>query len=277
MTPNLSQHEIAELASIYALGLLPTAEHEAFEARLLAGDAAYVAEFEKVRGVGDVLLREAAPMAAPPAKLPPVKGGAEAQGAGDGSLTFVAPAQQVRFWRTSAAFGWMAAAASLVFALVLWQRTRPTPAPTPPTPAPVTIATIEAMPGTAKLTWSPWPTKAAGEVPSAPAAGVPVPGAEKITGRVAWNNEVQDGFVELANLPSVGADEQYQLWIIDGDQPAPISAGVFDPAPGTTTVRMRPFVRVSKPAAVAVTIEKKGGVVVPDQTKRVVVAPVPKG
>lgn len=272
MTPNLTQHEIAELASMYALGLLPSAEHDAFEARLLAGDAAYVAEFEKVRGVGNVLLRDAAPIAVPQAKLPPAK--VAPMGASEGeSLKFVAPARQVRFWRTSAAFGWLAAAASLVFALVIWQNSKPTP----PTPVPVTIATIEALPGTARLTWSPWPAKAAGEVPSAPAAGVPVPGADKITGRIAWNNDAQDGFVELANLPSIGVDEQYQLWIIDGDQPAPISAGVFDPTQGTTTVRMKPYVRVAKPAAVAVTIEKKGGVVVPDQTKRVVVAPVPKG
>lgn len=277
MTPNLSQHEIAEQASMYALGLLPSVEHEAFESRLLAGDAVYVAEFEKVRGVGEVLLREAAPLVVPQAKLPPVKSGAKASSGGEESLKFVAAEKQVRFWRASSAFGWLAAAASVVFAMVVWQANKPAPVPTPPTPVPVTIATIEAMPGTAKLTWSPWPAKAAGEVASAPAAGVPVPGAEKITGRIAWNNDVQDGFIELANLPSVGADEQYQLWILDGDQPAPISAGVFDPAQGTTTVRMKPYVRVSKPVAVAVTIEKKGGVVVPDQTKRVVVAPVPKG
>lgn len=269
MTPNLSQHEIAEQASMYALGLLPSVEHEAFEARLLAGDAAYVAEFEKVRGVGEVLLRDAAPMVVPQAKLPPAKSGVKAASAGQESLKFVTAEKQVRFWRTSSAFGWLAAAASVVFAMVVWQANKPVPVPPTPKPPEVTFNGINDMPGTAKLTFAPWEPK--------PDGGVQVPGVDKVSGRVAWNNEVQDGFVELANLPSVGADEQYQLWIIDGDQPAPISAGVFDPSQGTTTVRMKPYVRVSKPVAVAVTIEKKGGVVVPDQTKRVVVAPVPKG
>lgn len=274
MTPNLTQHEIAELASMYALGLLPSDEHDAFEARLLAGDTAYTAEFGKIQGVGDALLRQASPVAAPKAKLPPAN--ASAHVTSSDTIRLVSPERQVRFWRASSAFGWLAAAASLVFALIVWQTNKPKPVP--PTPRELSYYDISSMKGTANLQFVPWPAKAQGEVASSPNPGMPVAGSETTTGVVAWNNDIQDGFIQLSNLPlNDASSEQYQLWIIDADQPAPVSAGVFDASSRTTTVRMKPYVRINKPVAVAVTLEKAGGVTVPDQTKRVVVAPVPKG
>lgn len=269
MTPHLTQSEIAELAALYAVGLLPPAEADAFEDRLLAGDPVYVEEFKKVRPVGDLLLRQSPTLAAPEIKLP-----APTLKLSGGSAAPSARASAVSFWKTSAAFGWLAAAASLVFAVIIWRNAQPKPIP--PTPPGPTIDTIAAMTGTANLKWTYWAPKKPGEVDSD--VGELVPGADKVTGRVAWNNTIQQGFVEFANLPTnVPADAQYQLWIIDEKQPAPISAGVFNASTGTTIVPMTPYVRVEKPIAVALTLERPGGVVKPDQKRRVVVAPVQGG
>lgn len=62
MTTQPSQSDAAELAALYAAGAMTTAELEAFERRLIEGDAACRHEFERVRAVGERLLRAPAPV-----------------------------------------------------------------------------------------------------------------------------------------------------------------------------------------------------------------------
>lgn len=52
-------YDPAEQAALYAAGLLPPEEADAFEDRLLAGDAACTREFERIRPAADMLLRAA--------------------------------------------------------------------------------------------------------------------------------------------------------------------------------------------------------------------------
>ncbi|MFN0133373.1 MAG: cupin domain-containing protein [Phycisphaerales bacterium] len=53
--------DIVELATLYAAGVLPPAEMDAFESRLLASDPACVAAFERIRPFADLAARAAAP------------------------------------------------------------------------------------------------------------------------------------------------------------------------------------------------------------------------
>lgn len=59
MTENPINPPIAELAALYAAGVLRPAEMEAFEQRLLAGDPDCVREFELARPVADAFLKSA--------------------------------------------------------------------------------------------------------------------------------------------------------------------------------------------------------------------------
>ena len=57
MNASTDHDETANFAAMYAAGLLTGDEAEAFEDRLLAGDAVAVAEFDRVRPAGDLLMR----------------------------------------------------------------------------------------------------------------------------------------------------------------------------------------------------------------------------
>jgi anti-sigma-K factor RskA len=87
---------------------------------------------------------------------------------------------------------------------------------------------------------------------------------ESAAGRVVWNRERQEGYVEVRGLPPVNpATETYQLWIVDPSQKHPIDGGVFTVnADGTTVVPISAKLKVKDAAAFAVTREAAGGVVV---------------
>jgi len=92
-----------------------------------------------------------------------------------------------------------------------------------------------------------------------------------VEGEVVWHGELQQGYLTLSGLaPSTGTGHQYQLWIFDGarDDRYPVDGGVFDVPEGadTVTVPVRPALRISRPAAFAVTLERSGGVVVSDRS-----------
>ena len=168
--------------------------------------------------------------------------------------------------RPSAAYGWLAAAASLLIALFAWFRPPAlapvaqvppavAPAPVPAPPAPPTLAeereALLAKNGALKITL--------GATKDPAAAGV--------TGDVVWDPATQRGYLHFAGLaPNDPAMRQYQLWIFDGarDKRYPVDGGVFDiPANATDVViPIHAALAVLKPAAFAVTIEKPGGVVV---------------
>ena len=98
-----------------------------------------------------------------------------------------------------------------------------------------------------------------------------------VEGEVVWHGELQQGYLTLSGLaPSTGTGHQYQLWIFDGarDDRYPVDGGVFDvpEGAGAVTVPVRPVLRISRPAAFAVTLERSGGVVVSDRSHLVALA-----
>jgi len=167
------------------------------------------------------------------------------------------------------AYGWLAAAACLVLAIIGWLRS-PAPGVVPvanvPTPprveappiAPPALPTAEeeraallANPNALKITL--------GATKDPAAAGV--------SGDVVWDSATQRGFLHFAGLAANDpAVHQYQIWIFDAarDKRYPVDAGVFDvPANAAEVViPIRATLMVHKPAAFAVTVEKPGGVVV---------------
>jgi anti-sigma-K factor RskA len=79
-----------------------------------------------------------------------------------------------------------------------------------------------------------------------------------------WDAERQDGVLIVQNLTPLPTDKDYQLWVIDPQQAAPIDAGVFTvDEKGNVRFRFKPKVSVKSADKFAVTLEKKGGVPAP--------------
>jgi anti-sigma-K factor RskA len=103
--------------------------------------------------------------------------------------------------------------------------------------------------------------------------------AKEVLGEMVWSNTLQKGYARFNNLPANNAaKETYQLWIVDETQnpknPA-ISGGVFDiSTTGEVIIPIDPQLTVRKPTAIAVTVEKPGGVVVSAQEKVVAFAKI---
>ena len=101
-------------------------------------------------------------------------------------------------------------------------------------------------------------------------------------GDVVWDNAGQRGYLLLSGLPPTEPGEtQYQLWVFDAarDERYPVDGGVFDVpvGRGTVVVPIRAALRISRPAAFAVTLENAGGVVVSDRQRVVALAHVTEG
>lgn len=92
------------------------------------------------------------------------------------------------------------------------------------------------------------------------------PAYANVTGNVVWNDDLQQGYMLLSNMPvNDPASTQYQLWVVDSDRDAnPVDGGVFDIPAGETMViiPINAKLEVSGPEAFAITREKPGGVVV---------------
>lgn len=74
--------------------------------------------------------------------------------------------------------------------------------------------------------------------------------------------------VFFSNLPANPAGRSYQLWIIRADQPKPQSAGVFDVPPnGSAILTIENLPVATEIKALAVTLEPKGGVEQPTNTR----------
>ena len=77
------------------------------------------------------------------------------------------------------------------------------------------------------------------------------------------------------NLPANPGDKSYQLWIIRADQPKPMSAGIFDvDATGKASISIENLPLATEIKALAVTLEPKGGVEQPTNTKFIVAGSV---
>ncbi len=81
---------------------------------------------------------------------------------------------------------------------------------------------------------------------------------------IAWDNTAQEGILRVRRLPATERGKDYQLWVIDPRNAAPISAGVFTvAADGSATIRFAPAQPVSSAAGFAVSLEKSGGSAAP--------------
>jgi anti-sigma-K factor RskA len=76
-----------------------------------------------------------------------------------------------------------------------------------------------------------------------------------------WDPQRQVGALRLAKLPNAAPDKDYQLWIITPESKQPMDAGVIPPSSQEMTFRAaQPIGQV---AALAISLEPKGGSVVP--------------
>jgi anti-sigma-K factor RskA len=93
------------------------------------------------------------------------------------------------------------------------------------------------------------------------------PAAAGVTGDVVWDPATQTGFIRFAGLtPNDPQVRQYQVWIFDGarDKRYPVDGGVFDVGADAPeiVIPIHAALPIRKLAALAVTVEKPGGVVV---------------
>jgi anti-sigma-K factor RskA len=73
-----------------------------------------------------------------------------------------------------------------------------------------------------------------------------------------WNQRTNQGMLSTDNLPPLGDDQTYQLWLI-GDE-GPVSAGIFQPSPlGRELFTFQPSQPISFYAAVGISVEPAGG------------------
>lgn len=158
-----------------------------------------------------------------------------------------------------AGLGWLAAAAALGFAALSWFPRGTAPAPG----APLTFAEVVRQPDHVRWDWN----------------DGNVPGTKQVGGEVAFSPGKAAGYMTFDRLPPLDPSrEQYQLWIFDGDRSLdhPVDGGVFDAPPAKpgekVVVPIRAHLPVGKPVMFAVTVERRGGVVVSDRSKIAVLA-----
>jgi hypothetical protein len=167
--------------------------------------------------------------------------------------------------RRAGAYGWLAAAACLVLAIIGWERSPPVAPVAVVTPPPVVVPPAPPAPPTAAEERTALLAKSDSLKISLGATKDPA--AAGVTGDVVWDPATQRGFLHFAGLaPNDPSVHQYQIWIFDAgrDKRYPVDGGVFDvPANASEVViPIRASLMVRKPAAFAVTLEKPGGVVV---------------
>jgi hypothetical protein len=177
------------------------------------------------------------------------------------------PAAPRRSASSASAYGWLAAAACLVLAVIAWNR--PPSAP----PVAVVVPPVEVTPPIPKPVVPPTPAEeraalmAKSDSMKITFGATKDPAAAGVSGDVVWDPVTQRGFIHLvglaANDPTL---RQYQAWIFDGgrDKRYPVDGGVFDvPADATEVViPIHAALPVLSAKAFAVTVEKAGGVVV---------------
>jgi anti-sigma-K factor RskA len=84
--------------------------------------------------------------------------------------------------------------------------------------------------------------------------------APDATAVAVWDADRQEGVLTASNLPGVSDEEDYQLWIIAPENPAPISAGVFQVAEdGTARFAFRPESGSAAGGVFAISREPRGG------------------
>jgi anti-sigma-K factor RskA len=76
-----------------------------------------------------------------------------------------------------------------------------------------------------------------------------------------WDPSREQGVLSVSKLPALASEKDYQLWVIDKQYPAPVSAGVFvvDPVSGEAHIVFKADKPVRSIAKFAVSLEPKGG------------------
>lgn len=169
--------------------------------------------------------------------------------------------------------GWLAAAACLAFAAIVWNAQRTPQSFTPESQ----LASLESRPGVIRTEWVGLDDAGVAEGPHRLDTG--------LAGRVLWDPATNEGCMVFeglaANDPSTF---QYQLWIFDSTRPTghlpqfgegilsqrPVDGGVFDidtskAVGGRVIVPINAKLPVGQAAIFAVTVEPPGGVVVSDR------------
>jgi hypothetical protein len=92
--------------------------------------------------------------------------------------------------------------------------------------------------------------------------------APAASARVFLEPSRRRALVFFHDLPANPGDKSYQLWIIRADQPAPVSAGVFDVSKdGKASISIENLPVAAEIKALAVTLEARGGVDQPTNTR----------
>lgn len=82
---------------------------------------------------------------------------------------------------------------------------------------------------------------------------------------VVWDEEKQRGVVNVEHLSKLSGDRDYQLWVIDPNRTAPVSAGVLNVAEDEMTqASFHPEQAVGVAGKFAISVERKGGSVSPE-------------
>lgn len=87
---------------------------------------------------------------------------------------------------------------------------------------------------------------------------------------VYWNSTSQEVYLSIQNLKELSQSNQFQLWaIVDGK---PVDAGIFD-TPSDGLLKMKP---ITGAGAFAITIEPRGGLMVPTLETMQAIGSLPK-
>jgi anti-sigma-K factor RskA len=76
-----------------------------------------------------------------------------------------------------------------------------------------------------------------------------------------WDPGQQTGLLTMEKLPAIADTQDYQIWIVDPAYKDPVNGGVFHIASdGKVALAFKPDQPVTRAAAFAISLEKKGGV-----------------
>ena len=251
--------QLGDQAAAYVLGALTPGEQQAFEAHL-AWCAICADE-----------VRILAPVTAALAHLaPPAEPAAAVRARLLNELSKRSPSH------VSVHVGWLAAAASVLLAVVLGGYAAQLRGRVASLESRLRVATLRAEAGErqmAEVRRTAFDAQSQVAVLTAPdlaridLAGQPV--APTATARAFWSRS--RGLVFTAsNLPAPPPGRAYQLWVLTA-QPAPISAGMMAPdASGRVNARFDTPLDLPRPVAMAVTLEPEGGVPAPTGDKYLV-------
>lgn len=85
--------------------------------------------------------------------------------------------------------------------------------------------------------------------------------APQAIGSIYWNLSSKEVYLNIRDLPAPPSDKQYQLWAIVNGKP--VDAGVFDLSFASNASLLQKMKPITDAQAFAITLEKKGGSLVP--------------